>query len=284
MGFMAHLLTGWQWFLEENQFLATANFLKLTDTTRKFSQGVFESSAGTSIPRGAAWGIRSLVQAATLTPDDDPLRAQFVASVDANINHYHAKYIAQANNPLGLVEPYDHYNGNVADQPWQSSPWMDDFVTAAFGYLKDTAAWTTTQQTKLDAFLAWKYRAVVGRLGGSATDKAIAYTQGAQYTVYFAPRNDANFATGAGPWYADWGQVATAMGLPTSAAAGAPLASGYPTEPTGYWGNLMPALSYAVDHGATGAAAAFARVSAASNFPTLAAGFNDNPVWGVKPR
>lgn len=281
MGYMAYLLTGWNYFLEETQLLATTNFLKQNNTTRKTTQGVFETSSGANITRGAAWAVRTLAQAATITPDGDALRTQFSSSLDANINHYHAKYIAQPNNPLGVVEPYDHYDGTSG--AWRAAAWMDDFFTATFGYVKELQSHTSSAQTKLDEFLAWKYRSVVGRLGGSGTD-AIAYPQAAQYTVYYAPSNSANWSNGSGPWYSSWGDVARAMGLPTSAPAGSPLASGYPTDPTAYWGNLMPALAYAVDHNASGASDAWARVTSASNFSSLASGFDDNPVWGVKPR
>jgi hypothetical protein len=281
MGYMAYLLTGWNYYAEENQFLATANFLKQNDTTRKFAQGVFESSSGTGITRGAAWATRSLAQAATITPDADALRTQFVASIDANIAYYHGRYVATPNNPLGVVQPYDHYASSSG--AWMAAPWMDDFFTATYGYLKELQNHSASSQTKLDAFLAWKYRSVVGRLGGSGNTE-FSYRYGTQYTVNYAPTDSANWASGTGPWYANWGEVARAMAIPTSGNLGEPLESGYPTEPTSYWGNLMPALSYAVDHGATGAVDAWTRVTSASNFPTQAQGYNDNPVWGVKPR
>jgi hypothetical protein len=284
MGYMAYLVSGWNYFLEENQLLATANFLKQNNTTRKGAQGVFESSSGTGITRGAAWSLRSLAQAAALTPDDDPLRTELVASVNANIDYYHAKYIAQPNNPLGLVQPYDHYNDNTAGNPWQSSVWMDDFFTGTVGYLKELQVHSSALQSKLDTFAQWKYRSIVGRLGGSTGDNAIAFPYAAQYTVYYAPRNDSNWSNGSGPWYANWGEVANAMGLARSAANGSALTSGYAGEPTSYWGNLMPALSYAVDHNAAGAAAAWDRVTSASNINTLFNGFNSHPVWGTKPR
>ena len=280
MGYMAYLLTGWNYYAEENQFLATANFLKQNDTTRKFTQGVFESSVGTGITRGAAWATRSLAQAATITPDADALRAQFVTSLDSNIAYYHGRYVVTPNNPLGLVQPYDHYSSTGA---WAGAPWMEDFFTATYGYLKELQNHSASSQTKLDDFLAWKYRSVVGRLGGSGNTE-FSYRYGAQYNVNYAPTNSADYVSGAGPWYANWGEVARAMAIPTSGNLGEPLESGYPTEPTSYWGNLMPALSYAVDHGAAGAQDAWTRVTSASNFPTQAQGYNDNPVWGVKPR
>lgn len=281
MGYVAYLLSGWNYFLEETQLLATANYLKQSDTTRKSSGGVFESSSGSNIPRGAAWATRTLMQAATITPDGDALRTQFINSVDANINHYHGKYVAQANNPLGLVEPYDHYDGESG--PWRAAPWMDDFFTATYGWLKELQVNSSATQSKLDSFLTWKYRSVVGRLGGSGSD-AIAYPYAAQYTVYYSPTNDADWETGTGPWYASWGEVAQAMSLPTAAAIGLALDSGYPDSPNAYWGNLMPALSYAVDQGVTGAAEAWTRVTSAPNFSPLAAAFDNEPVWGVKPR
>jgi hypothetical protein len=47
----------------------------------------------------------------------------------------------------------------------------------------------------------------------------------------------------------------------------------------------MPAIAYAVDHGAPGAAAAFARLTGASNWNAIAtSGFDDLPIWGIVPR
>ena len=279
LGYMAYLLTGWNYFLEESQFLATANFLKQSDTTRQGAKGILETSAGTNTTRGAAWALRSLAQAAAITPDGDVLRDEFVASIGENVNHYHGRYVAVAHNTLGLVQPYQDYEPG---DPYTAQIWMEDFFTAAFGYLKDLQLAPSTVSPKLDAFLAWKYRSIVGRLGGAGSAD-YTYRQGAQYTVNYAPSASVNWS-GAGPWYGSWGAVARAMALPTSGAIGESLDSGYPTEPGGYWANLMPALSYAVDHGAAGAADAWTRVSSASNFPTLAASFNDAPVWSVKPR
>jgi hypothetical protein len=180
-----------------------------------------------------------------------------------------------------LVQPYDHYNGTTA---WSAAIWMDDFFTASFGFLKDLNAHSAAVQPKLDAFLSWKYRSVVGRLGASDADNAIAFPPAAQYTVFYSPTTSADFATGTGPWYANWGDVARAMGLPTSAASGSALASGYPESAIGYWGNLWPALSYAVDHNHPGALAAYNRVISSSNFSTQNNDANNNPVWAIRPR
>ena len=279
MGYMAYLLTGWNYFAEETQFVATANFLKQTDTTRQGSKGIFETSAGANTTRGAAWAIRTLAQAATVTPDNDPLRAEFTNAVNENITYYHGRYVATQSNPLGLVQPYENTGGS---SPWIYQIWMDDFFTASFGYLKDQQLHSSTLQTKLDQFVAWKYRSIVGRLGGSGSSE-YSYRYAAQYLLPYAPSASTNWA-GAGPWYGSWGEVARAMALPTTGNLGEPLESGYPTDATGYWSDLMPAISYAVDHGAAGAAEAWNRIVSAPNFATQAAAYNDKPEWGVKPR
>jgi hypothetical protein len=283
MGYLAYLLTGWHYFAEESQFVASLLWLKQNDTTRQLAKGVIESSAGSNTVRGAAWALRSMAQAATVTPDDDALRAQWVGVVDANIAYYHQRYVATANNPLGVVHPYEDF---FAGAPWDHAVWMDDFFTGAFGWLAEMSAHSPAQQAKLDAFLVWKYRAVVGRLG-SGSPGTYNFRHAAQFTVFYAPSQNADFSSGTGPWYADWGAVAAAMGIP-AADGGTSLQGSSGAAPdamhAGYWGNLQIALAYAVDHGAAGAAQAYERLTTASNYAPNATRFDDVPEWGVKPR
>jgi hypothetical protein len=291
MGYMAYLLSGWSYFLEELQFVATANCITQPNLARQRSRCVFMTGQdhGSQV-RAVAWALRTMSQAAAATPDDDPLRAQFVQSVEANVDFFHGRYVAQPSNPLGVVEPYGHYPAK-ADQ-WRPDPaspdawffgiWQDDFLTGSFGFMKELALLSPALQSRLDAFLAWKYRAVVGRLG--AGEGEFPYPLGAQYTVAVAPGNDADYKTGKGPWYRHWGDVARAMNLPAGAKLGDPLVVGWPTIPTGYWGDLLPALSYAVEHKAAGADAAWQRFSTAPNLQTFLERLNDEPVWSVWPR
>jgi hypothetical protein len=148
-------------------------------------------------------------------------------------------------------------------------------------------------QDELDAFLAWKFKSVVGRLGGSGADQ-YGYPWGAPYTMPVAPSQDADWEGGTGPWFANWGEVAritpygeppnTVIGLPTTVNPGDPLDSGYPTSPVSYSAYLLAALAYAVDNNTAGAGEAWERVTAASNFPIQAAGRNDEPGGSVTPR
>jgi hypothetical protein len=293
MGYMAYLLTGWSYFLEQTQFLATANHLLNGWSIRQQSQGVFESRSGAGSTRGAAWALRTLAQAAAITPDQDPLRAEFVASVDANIAHYHQRYVATASNALGVVQPYGPYYTD--DVPWthpglvpfRVATWMDDFFTASFGYLQELRVYSAPMQAKVDAFFAWKCRAVLGRLGGSGSDR-FSYRYAGQYVLPVGTSmSGTDWLAGTGPWYADWGDVARAIELPTAGEAGSTLINGLggvDETPEGYFSNILPALSYAVDLGVPGAPACYERLTSAPNSSVHASGYQDEPVWGISPR
>lgn len=283
LGFTAYLLTGRFYFMEEVQFAATVNFLKNTDVQRKFSGGVFQSSAGANTTRGAAWAIRTLAQAACVTPDNDTaLRAEFAASLAANAEFYYATYVAQANNPFGFVAPYSNYT--VGAGYYSESAWMQDFFTAAVGYAIDLEAPMPAVSTgRLATFFAWKAQSIIGRLGGTAPTDYL-YTQAAVYTVAVAPGEAANFIDGTGPWYKNWGEIyAATMKAPNPGVTG-PLTGGNFPEATSYWGNLQPAIVYAVQHNVPGAQAAYSRMRNAPNWIALANGWNDAPVWSVVPR
>jgi len=92
-------------------------------------------------------------------------------------------------------------------------------------------------------------------------------------------------------FYDTWGQVfAATFGTANSTSScGTVLEGASGSDPlnasSGYWGNLMPAIAHAVDHGAPGAAAAFARLTGASNWTAVQnSGFDDLPIWGIVPR
>ena len=356
MGYLAALITGRWYHLETAQFLATLNFLKNGDSPRLGSAGVFQSTTGSNTTRGVAWAVRSLAQAACLTADDDPLAAELRSSLASNINWYHARYVAQPNNPQGFIQPYSdytapvfataeagstssqivlpvgyvfltdgYYNGQelviggqvrtvtayagasrtatvsapftvpTASQPFElrsdntyfEACWMQDFVTAAFGYTMAMGVpLSASDNQKLFAFFAWKALSIVGRFGGAGSTEFL-YRDAAQYTIAIAPSNQANWVNGTGPWFANWGALYDAMnavqGSPGPRTEGALRGGNYP-DPSSYWGNLMPALAYAVEHGVAGAAEAYNKLQGASNWSSINSNFAAAPVWAVRPR
>lgn len=283
LGFMAYLATGRWYFMEQVQFTATRNYLDQVDSIRQLSNGVFVSSSGAATVRGAAWGVRTLVQAAVATPDDDTaLRTEFINSLTANIEFNYARYVGQPNNPFGIVAPYGDAYGSATDNKVTEAAWQQDFYTAAFGYaLAMRPGVSTASLSKLAAFFAWKAKSVIGRLGGTSSTEWL-FRDAAVYNFVVAPADFPDWAGGAGPWYADWGAMYSAtMGTPNPGVAGALRGGNFP-EVNSYWGNLQPAIAYAVRHAVPGAAEAMGRMIGASNWTTFSAAFASNPVWGVR--
>ena len=291
LGYMAYLLTGRFYFMEQTEFVATVSYLKQNDggqyANRQGSKGILRTDAGANTTRGAAWALRSLIQAATVTPDGDPLRAEYVTSFEENVSYYHQLYINTANNnPQGVCAPYTDY---TPTPPYMHSMWMEDFLTFAFGFGKDVVPMSSTASSRLDAFLGWKYQSIVGRLGGAGATE-YCYRDAAQYNTAVAPTDAAQWdgTDPASNWYSNWGQMYSAtVGHANDCGSGSALRGNSGADPAlfdGYWGNLLPAIAYAVDHGASGAAAGYARLTGASNYATGAATLNDTPVWGVRPR
>jgi hypothetical protein len=281
VGYTAYLLTGRFYFMEEVQFCATTIYLNTTDSIRMFSAGVIKSSSANTT-RGAAWSIRTLAQAACVTPDNDvSLRDEFVGSMAANVDFYHAAYVAKPTNTQGIVEPYVNYA--TGSGTYTTAAWMEDFFTAATGYAIDLELpMPAASKTKLAAFFAWKAQSIIGRLGGVGTNEYL-YCDAATYTMAIAPTDTPDFATGTGPWYASWGAVYKATNGVNNPGVGGALRGGYFPEPTSYWGNLQPAIAYAVQHNVPGAQAAYTRMVTAPNWGEIVSGFNNAPVWSVMP-
>jgi hypothetical protein len=279
---MAYITTARWYFMEEIQFVATLNYLKNTDTARLKARGIFQSTAGANTTRGAAWAIRSLAQAACITPDDDTtLRNEFLASLQANIDWNHARYVAQPNNPYGWVQPYSDYTG-VGEGVNFEAAWMQDFCTAAFGYAKAIEpALPAASSQRLTEFFAWKARSIIGRLGGGAPADYLC-ANAAPYTIAVAPTDKPDFVTGSGPWHASWGAIYAAKMKAPNLGVAPGLRGGHFPEAARYWGNPQPAIAYAVQHQIPGAAEAYQRMTSAANWQQFASAFNANPVWSVR--
>lgn len=283
VGYMAYLLTGRFFFMEQVQFAATLDYLTKTDSDimRRGAQNLVQACFGGWQTRACAWQWRTLVQALAVTPDaDTALRQEFVNSVQANIEHFHATYVAQPNNPFGWVQPGEGYENNMQF----GAPWQQDFVTAAFGFsLALGLPVSSDAATKHDAFFRWKARSAVMRLG-PATD--FWYINGAQYTMTITPVGSPDFLGGKGPWLANDAAVYAATFATKPAWFGnteGTLAGEIMPGDRAAWANLTTALAYAVRHGAPGAVAAYQRVISATNYPALRDAFHNAPVWSVAP-
>lgn len=283
VGYLAYLLSGRWYFMEEVQFATTANYLGNGDgpVLRAGSKGLVQPCPGAWQTRSSAWDWRTRVQALCITPDDDTaLRDEFRASVEANIEHFHGRYVAQKNNPYGFTKPGGSYDGTLRLE----APWMQDFLTAAFGYsITLGLPISGTAHTKLDAFFAWKAKSAILRLGKR---EDFWYINAVPYTMAISSSAKPDYDTGTGPWYSTDAEVYAATYAKPPAWLGKTegmLAGEYMPGANALWGNIVPAIAYAVQHGVPGAQEAYTRMVSANNWKALSDAFNTRPVWGIRP-
>lgn len=284
MGYLAYLLTGRFYFMEEVQFVATYNYLRMSADVvnqRQYAKGIFVSASGDCTVRGASWCNRTLAQASIVSSDGDLVGTDLKASLEENINWNHARYVAQTNNPYGLVEPYTSSYGQANGHQIEA-PWQQDFYTAAFGFmLAAQPSISSTALTKLGQFFRWKAQWIVGRLQPALADSYL-YSDAAQYNLEVCATG-ADFGTGAGPWPTSWGQMYGWNFVTSNTTDPGTLRGGNFPGAASYWGNLHPAAAYAAKLGVPLADQAWARLTAASNYTTLITDFTTAPEWAVVP-
>lgn len=296
IGYMAYLLTGRWYFMETIQFSAATQMLATTDWIRGNANCVVNSDYE-NLPRGAAWKFRTLAQALCVTPDDDTgMRNEFKTSVENTIEHHHALYVRGVNSPVAptWTPGANHVNnlGVVLVDIMQylphaelASTWTDDFFTGAWGYaLSLDLPVSAGYAAKLREFFHWKAKFVVGRLGPS---DGWWYINPCTYYAFVRP-GGTSWASSFAQAYALTYSKAPLDGSdpnPYKGATEGTLAGEYGVEEwaKSQWGNLQPAIAYAVRHGVAGATAAYARMTQASNWPALEAGFTNFHVWSVRP-
>ena len=288
VGFMAYLVTGRFFHMETTQFAAAINYLgraNLAVQRGTAGEGYLIVDPGSIGVRDCAWAWRTLVQAITATPDSDTWRSAWTVVAQNNIDHYHTRYVAQSNNPLGYIQAgTTAYDGTLG----RTAPWMHDFLTAAWGYSAlQGMPLAAGYQTKLEEFFAFTAKSITHRLGTSGW----AWQNPSVYTARISADSNPNWNTGAGTWYsATEAYNATYSPPPGWLASTSGNTIGdenLPGSPTAamrsFLGNLVPAISYAVRLGASGAGAAYARLTGADNWSTLVAAQNSYPGWAISP-
>jgi PKD repeat protein len=291
VGYMAALLTGFRYFIEEAQFAATCNYLGNGDNAalRNGSQGLVQTAVDAWQTRASAWDWRAHVQALTLTPSTDQIYTDMVSRAHNNVDHFHGRYVAQANNAFGIILPGETYTSSIS----RVAIWQQDFHTAAWGYSKCLGlpldATRTARQT---AFFAWKAQSIIGRLGISS---AFPFENANRYVVELGTSLAyTGYTNGTGPWPASWTAIysttaplADSTSNPLATAGGNVLATEYDAiaGAKGQWGELQMAIAYAVRHGVSGASAAYNRMIGATNWASMLTSqwSASYPVMGVKP-
>ncbi|QYF95974.1 hypothetical protein KY495_07975 [Massilia sp. PAMC28688] len=268
--YLPYLVTGDYYYLEELQFWAVWNSFVGNPHYREFGRGLVKPDQ----VRGQAWALRTIGQAAYISPDDDPLRAQLRFIVESNMAWYNSQYTHNAAaNKLGVLSHgYAIAYGNGTGV----APWMDDFFTSAVGHLAELGF------PDARPLLDWKVQFPIMRMNGQGA----CWITGAIYTLKIRD-------TASAPLYASMEQAWKAShsasfadlpcGGPEMAAAlklKVGEMTGYSNSPAGYPSNMQPALAYAADVGGANGVNAWAMLERRTVKPD----YGNSPQFAIIPR
>lgn len=271
LSYVPYLLTGDRYHLEELQFWANWNMLQANPAYRGRAKGLLNWDQ----PRGQAWSMRTLGQAAYITPDADPMKKYFVDRVKHNLDWYNEKFSRNPQaNALGYID-----SGYTIGTDGTMAPWMDDFFTWSIGHL--LALGFEEARPLRD----WKARYPIGRMMEPAYCWIFA-------TVYHMAVKD----PASGRLHASWAEVYGPTLADAKATAAASLPCGGPemaavlklrpgemvgasSSPEGYPSNFQPALAVAAESGLPGARAAWDRFMSRAVKPD----YSDEPQFAIVP-
>ena len=175
LAYLPYLVTGDHYYLEELQFWANWNMLQANPTYREFDKGLLKWDQ----VRGQAWSLRTLGQAAYITPDNDGLKTYFVDRVKNNIAWYDKVYAASNPNQLGILDGSgtNAFSAMLYTTPAGPqtgiAPWQDDFFTWSIGHLYELG------YTEALSVLKWKSKFPVLRM----TDPGFCWNDASVYTL-----------------------------------------------------------------------------------------------------
>lgn len=288
-GFMAYLLTGQEFFLELNQFVAGTCFLRQNNLSRNYGSGYQLTHVETT--RGAAWALRSIFQAATISVDGTAIQTGFAGIAQNNIASYLANYVTSPCGSFGATRPYSNFNTNPAVAQYRVNGWELDFSVCAWGYgLKMKPPVGATPLVNMASFFTWHAQWVVHRLGALSNAATYGFNAAARgNSICTAPSyTDAPWVGNVGPWYATPGEVFQDTHAASNSTNGTNTIGAFDSnngtfpDATSYWGNMQSALAFAVEHGVAGAWDGYLRMVRASNWSGFDTSTNTYPVWSQR--
>jgi len=260
--FIPYLVTGDHYYLEELMFWANYNLFQAHPGARNYASGLVAWDQ----VRGQAWTLRTLGNAAYITPDNDPLKSFFVSKLNNNINDFDANYTNNVNAPaLGYIT-----NGyavkNDGGGPGQISVWNDDAFTMVTNWLVSMGF------ANAEPLRDWKTKFVIGRFANHPTfckQDSAPYRFVVQYTY------------GVGPFIDNWADLFAAT-FPGHVGNCPSTWYGSPRDPESYIAIMRGALTAARDAGYSNAVTYFDETVVVQN--NAGARFDLTPQWAIVPR
>jgi len=286
-GYVAYMVTGDWYYMSELAFGASHNEIWSNEAYRSFSKGLID--AAHSQPRGKAWVLREMADAAWLLPDSYPLKAEFNADVNNSLADWNRKY---TNNPY--ANPL-HVMSDAADYSLGGgthngiAPWQHNFLTWSVGHAAELGFPGAAD------FRNWLAKFEIGLMTDWQTDPAGYCWLGA--SAYEIQVKDAS-----GHWLPSYSAVYEStfpylVGLTcNSAEMVAKIGQverqpwqigemyGYAHSVTGYAANFQIGLATAADTGLPGASTAWSIFDSRSMKPSSTTGYNNYPNFALLPR
>ena len=274
LAYVPYLISGDYYYLEELQFWTEANMFSVSPGTR-------QSMIGLQV-RGQAWSLRTLGQAAYITPDTHPLKQHLIDKVKLYVSKFDEQYTNNASaNKLGVIWSMDDLDAPDKLSNAYFTVWMDDYLTWAAGYLVELGF------NEAIPFRNWKTKFPVDRMSGSsycwqvATPSQLKMGEGLVWYPDIATVYQNNFPaaltslTCGTSAYADWIRVnRNEAGFQSNEM----MPYGDSTE--GHPMKLQIALAIAVDAGTANADIGWNRLITRANQPNYAT----NPKYAIVPR
>lgn len=235
--YLPYLVTGDYYYLEELQFWAMWNQFSSNPGYRQNVKGLLQQEQ----VRAQAWSLRTLAEAAYITPDKDRLKSHFTQILNSNLDWYNTTYTDNATaNKLGII-----VNGYALgyNNGQGMAPWMDDFFTAAVGHTAELGF------DKASALLKWKAQFPIARMtapgacwiDGSIYALNVRDSSTSPFYDTMAQAYQASHTTAFDNLACASSAMATALGLKVGEM------TGYSAATAGYPANMQPALAYAAD-------------------------------------
>lgn len=308
--YVPYLLTG-RWFFADEVFFWN-NYCYLDNQSgERFGADGIQNTTQAGSHRRAAWALNSLAHSIVIAPEGHPLRADLIASWEANCEYYRVKFVDGGTyktrsfgtawvSPQGYLGSYDGSGANQSPygtpngvNAWFDAGFMTNYVLCVFG-----TAWdyelpiSTAARAKHQAVRDKLYQQVIQRAGdGSAYNWR-------RFIVYAFPIGADSQGLPLDTWYtaaqsyaAYCSAYSLSPSLPATEGLTLKLHSSendlvYGTSSLPYGSSAVMALALAKEHGVPGAADGWRRISTASNFASsFGPYFNgETPSFGVLPR
>ncbi len=270
--YLPYVVTGDYYYLEELQFWAAYNTFQSNPGYRDAGKGLPKSGQ----VRGMAWTLRTLGQAAAITPDAHPLKPYFNSQLQNIINYFTDEYAQneKANN-YGFIT---HGYALVYNDSTGIAPWMDDFLTWAMGHIVELGFEEAIPMWR------WKSQFPIGRM----TAPGYCWIYAAPYSLNVRASSGDDFYSS----YAEIYQNNVSAAVESSECGSAEMGSmiggglragemvGYAQSPSGYPANFQPALALAAETGLPNAQKAWQIFADRPVKPDYSA----YPNWAIVPR